>query len=180
MKFRGAGIDLEALATAELTYAERGATRGTLPSGYFHASRRARIGAGHSAFRQAVEALNGWNMHRGAGLVVASSRPTAEPGSVVVMRLGPPIVGVRVPCRVVYVIDEPDRRGFAYGTLRGHPESGEEAFVVELGGDGDVYLRIRAFSRPATLLARAGGPLTRLIQKVVTDRYVRALRRLVG
>ena len=30
---------------------------------------------------------------------------------------------LRAPCRVVYVIDEPDVRGFAYGTLPGHPES---------------------------------------------------------
>jgi uncharacterized protein (UPF0548 family) len=31
---------------------------------------------------------------------------------------------------VVYVVDEHDRRGFAYGTLRGRPESGEELFAV--------------------------------------------------
>ena len=36
---------------------------------------------------------------------------------------------LQAPCRVVYVIDEPDIRGFAYGTLPGHPESGEERFV---------------------------------------------------
>ena len=39
-------------------------------------------------------------------------------GSEVIVHLGP----VRAPCRVVYVVDEPDRRGFAYGTLPGHPE----------------------------------------------------------
>jgi uncharacterized protein (UPF0548 family) len=88
------------------------------------------------------------------------------------------MVGVVVPCRVVYVINEPSRSGFAYGTLPGHPEKGEEAFVVELSTDGQVHLVIRAFSRPATLLARAGGPLTRAIQELITERYVRALRAL--
>jgi uncharacterized protein (UPF0548 family) len=44
------------------------------------------------------------------------------PGTDVLAHLGP----IRVPCRVVYVLDEPERRGFAYGTLPGHPESGEE------------------------------------------------------
>jgi uncharacterized protein (UPF0548 family) len=32
--------------------------------------------------------------------------------------------------RVVAVADEPDRCGFAYGTLPGHAVCGEEAFVV--------------------------------------------------
>jgi uncharacterized protein (UPF0548 family) len=41
-------------------------------------------------------------------------------------------------------VDEPGRRGFAYGTLPGRPETGEEAFVVEKTND-DVYLVIRAF-----------------------------------
>jgi hypothetical protein len=31
----------------------------------------------------------------------------------------------------------------------------------------------RASSRPASILARAGGPLTRLTQEYVTNRYVR-------
>jgi uncharacterized protein (UPF0548 family) len=44
-------------------------------------------------------------------------------------RLGP--VGVvREPVRVVAVADEPDRCGFAYGTLPEHEVCGEEAFVV--------------------------------------------------
>jgi uncharacterized protein (UPF0548 family) len=35
-----------------------------------------------------------------------------------------------VPCRVVYVVDEPRRAGFAYGTLPGHPEIGGERVGV--------------------------------------------------
>jgi uncharacterized protein (UPF0548 family) len=169
-------VDLEKYATAELTYAVRGATRATLPPGYRHLSRRERIGTGPATFRRAVEALNGWHMHRSAGLAIVSATPTADVGSVTVMRPGLPVVGVVLPCRVVYVVNEPGRRGLAYGTLPGQPEQGEEAFVVELSTDGQVHLVIRAFSRPATLLARAGGPLTRAIQSLITDRYVRALR----
>lgn len=37
---------------------------------------------------------------------------------------------LRAPCRVVYTVTESRRRGFAYGTLPGHPECGEEAFVI--------------------------------------------------
>ncbi|MCW2761725.1 MAG: hypothetical protein JWR85_1926 [Marmoricola sp.] len=82
---------------------------------------------------------------------------------------------MNAPVRVVYRVDEERRKGFAYGTLPGHPESGEEAFVVELREDEQVTLTISAFSRPASRLARLGGPLTRIIQRWVTDRYLRAL-----
>jgi uncharacterized protein (UPF0548 family) len=77
-------------------------------------------------------------------------------------------------------VNEPHRKGFAYGTLAGHPERGEEAFVVELTPAGDVRLSIRAFSRPARLIARLGGPAGRAVQRWVTARYVRALRRLAN
>lgn len=76
---------------------------------------------------------------------------------------------------MVYLVDEDHRKGFAYGTLPGHPESGEEAFVVELGEDGQVTFTISAFSRPASVLARLGGPLSRAIQRWVTGRYLRAV-----
>ena len=84
-------------------------------------------------------------------------------------------LGLRAPVRVVYVVDEPARRGFAYGTLPGHPESGEEAFVVEISEGGSIVLTITAFSRPATRLARAAGVLGRRVQSRITDRYLSAL-----
>ena len=78
---------------------------------------------------------------------------------------------------MVWVVDEPDRRGFGYGTLPGHPESGEESFVVSLRPDGDVVYELRAFSRPATPLSRLGGPASRRVQTFALDRYVSAIRR---
>jgi uncharacterized protein (UPF0548 family) len=168
----------DAGAAGDLTYPERGATRGELPPGYGHLERTDPLGTGEAVFERAAAALLGWRMHLGAGLAVTASRPSAEVGAVVVTTLGWRPLGVRAPCRVVYTVDEPGRRGFAYGTLPGHPERGEEAFLVELGPDGAVRLTIRAFSRPASWLARAGGPLGRAAQRLVTARYVRALRRL--
>lgn len=81
----------------------------------------------------------------------------------------------RIPARVVYVIDEPDRKGFAYGTLPGHPERGEEAFVVERRADDSVWLVIRAFSRPANAVFWMAYPALRLMQAIFTARYERAL-----
>jgi uncharacterized protein (UPF0548 family) len=81
----------------------------------------------------------------------------------------------RIPARVVYVIDEPDRKGFAYGTLPGHPERGEEAFVVERRSDDSVWLVIRAFSRPSNAFFWAAYPALRILQAIFTARYERAL-----
>jgi uncharacterized protein (UPF0548 family) len=82
---------------------------------------------------------------------------------------------VNAPARVVYVIDEPKRRGFAYGTMHGHPESGEEAFIVDQTDDGSVWLEIRAFSRPASRRWWLVYPALRLSQAYYTRRYFRAL-----
>lgn len=82
---------------------------------------------------------------------------------------------VGAPCRVVYIIDEKDRKGFAYGTLSGHPESGEVAFIVDRTEDGSVWLTIRSLSRPAGWGWWLAYPVLRLTQWVYTRRYFRAL-----
>lgn len=166
------------LLNAPFTYAEVGATReAPLPSGYRHVRRDVRIGQGRETFDRASTALFGWRVHRGAGLGVVAQRPPL-PGLPVVIRIGLGRFALTAPCRVVYRIDQPDQRGFAYGTLPGHPECGEEAFLVHLTASGTVRFRITAFSRPATVLARLGGPLTSLAQEWATDRYVRSMTRL--
>jgi uncharacterized protein (UPF0548 family) len=81
----------------------------------------------------------------------------------------------RIPCRVVYVVDEPTRKGFAYGTLPGHPERGEEAFIVEYRDDDSVWLTLRAFSRPSNAFFWISYPALRLLQAWFTNRYERAL-----
>ena len=89
-----------------------------------------------------------------------------------IVRLGP----VRAPCRVVYVLDEPNHRGFAYGTLPGHAEIGEELFAVRFDPvTEEVHAECTAFSRHGTWWSRLGAPVTALLQRVVTKRYVRAV-----
>lgn len=166
-------MNREPTSTA-LTYPEVGATAGELPTGYRHVRRSRGIGVGADRFRTAADRLMGWEMHRGAGLGVDATTVRAEVGSVVVLRTRVGPLRVVAPCRVVAMIDEPRRRGFAYGTLPGHPEIGEESFVVTLEGDR-VLLRITAFSRPGRWWVRLGGPVGRRVQDRITDRYVAAL-----
>lgn len=85
------------------------------------------------------------------------------------------LLRLRFPCRVVYVLDEPQRRGFAYGTLPGHAERGEEAFLVDRHDDGSVWITIRAFSRPANAFWWLVDPVLRIAQHLATQRYLRAL-----
>jgi len=162
-----------ALAAEPFTYSDVGATSGELPGGYrvLSVSRQLR----RRDFAAAAEELLTWQVQERAGLVVEASSLTVAAGVVVWMTLGRGPIGVRAPCRVVYVVDEPGRAGFAYGTLPGHPESGEELFLLEQRPDGSVVFMVSAFSRPATLLARAGGPVGRLVQRRMTNRYLVAL-----
>lgn len=79
------------------------------------------------------------------------------------------------PVRVVFVVDEPTRRGAAFGTLPGHPLVGEELFVVEHREDDSVWLTVRIFSRPAGPLWTAALPALRLVQALFVRRYLREL-----
>ncbi|MBV8928396.1 MAG: DUF1990 domain-containing protein [Mycobacteriaceae bacterium] len=156
----------------DYTYPEVSATAGTLPDGYHHVRESAVIGHGRDRFESAAANVMRWGMLRGAGVRVQPSSDVAEVGSTVVVGLGP----VRAPCRVVYVVDEENRRGFAYGTLKGHPESGEELFSVRYEPSTEaVYAEVVAFSRHATWWSKAAGPITSLLQRAVTKRYLTAV-----
>jgi uncharacterized protein (UPF0548 family) len=165
-------VKLRDLAALPLTYADVGATAGQSPPGYHHVHESAVIGHGRQRFEKAADAVMRWGMLRGAGVRVEASTDVAAVGSEVLVGLGP----LRAPCRVVYVIDEPDRRGFAYGTLPGHPETGEELFAVRYDpADEAVYAEVTAFSRHGTWWSRLAGPITSLAQRVISKRYLRAV-----
>src|SRR3954447_2824427 len=130
--------DLDRLRNDPFTYAEVGASRRQLPTGYHHVRRSIGIGADQPRFQEAARLVMTWEMHRRSGLSVRASSNTAVEDAVAVLRMGWRALSVSAPVRVVYIVDQPHRKGFAYGTLPGHPESGEEAFVLELRNDGQV------------------------------------------
>jgi uncharacterized protein (UPF0548 family) len=155
------------------TYEDVGATvAGGRPAGYRHDRYQSRVG-GLDDFSRAREGLRHWQAHVGAGARVFPADPVEKGGSVLILlNMGP--LQMVAPCRIVEVIDEEDRFGFAYGTLPGHPERGEELFVVERG-EGCCTFRITAFSRPDQILVRLGGPAGRRVQRRTTHRYLRSL-----
>lgn len=152
----------------DLTYADVGATQhAVLPRGYRHLRYERVLSV---PYERAVETLMTWQAHRRTGLSPRPTAPRAATGVEVVCRLGP----FREPCRVVWALETPDRTGFGYGTLPGHPFTGEESFVLERVGDR-VTFTITVFSRPARWYTRLSGPLPGLAQRLFVRLYGRAV-----
>lgn len=167
--------NIAALADRSFNYPDVGATAGQLPTGYEHVRRSRVIGHGPADFAKASAALGAWELHRRSGLSVTVGTTQVAPGDDVLLGFGVGPFRLPIPCRVVYRVEEAARRGLAYGTLTGHPESGEELFVVAIGEDGEVAIEITAFSRPALWWSRMGSPVGKRVQAAVTGRYLAAL-----
>ncbi|MCB5910214.1 DUF1990 family protein [Streptomyces pinistramenti] len=166
---------------SDFSYPEVGATlRSPLPAGYSHLHVEVPIGHGRAVFAAAGEAVTTFRMHRASGVGIRADAGRAAPGVEVEVSLGVGPLRLPAPCRVVWRADEEDRIGFGYGTRTGHPECGEEGFVVTIRADGSVWFTVTAFSRPATLLTRLAGPLVPVAQRAYARRCGRTLRRLAN
>lgn len=169
---------LDQLAARPHNYDDVGRTQtGDVPAGYHQLTVRRRLGTGRAVFDRAVDALLHWQVQRVFGMDLSASSERVAVGAESLGRIGFGPLALQVPCRVVWVSEEPDRSGYAYGTLAGHPEAGEEAFVLTLEGEA-VMFTISAFARPATWYAALGGPVTRLAQRGIANRYTARLKRL--
>lgn len=163
------------LRAAPFSYEPVGGPRHHAPAGFDDMQRSTLLV--RRDFDAAANDLFSWRVHDRAGLLVCASDIPLEVGTVTLMRWGVGPLSVKIPCRVVNVIDEARRKGFSYGTLPGHPETGEEQFLLEQHDDGRIAFTITAYSRPASPLARLGGPVTRAAQRYMTQQYLTALDR---
>lgn len=174
---------LQRSLSAVPTFDEVGLTRpavldgAPLPTGWNHLVLSRPVGRGRAAFEAAAECVLAWGMHRGAGIRVRAEASRAVQGTTMVSGIGVGPLRISAPCRVVWTVDEPDRRGFGYATLPGHPERGEEAFLVALAPDGTVTFTVAAFSRPALWWSRLAGPVVVLLQHVAARAYTWSVRR---
>ncbi|MFB6842243.1 DUF1990 family protein [Streptomyces sp. NPDC056361] len=175
------GLSRPAHPRPTLTYREVEATRTpeALPGGYHLLRHSVVVGSGRAAFETAGAAVTTWRMHRASGATVRSAAPRAEPGVSLEVSLGVGRFRLAAPCSVIWTAYEQNRVGFAYGTLTGHPECGEESFVVSLEPGGAVRFTVTAFSRPAAWYTRLAGPLIPRLQLAYARRLGRTLRRLV-
>lgn len=161
------------LRALELTYPADGGLRSP---GYWGYAMSGVLGHGEACFEHAAARVLAHEVFLRSGIGVAASSPTAELGSVLRVRIPVGPVGFTGFSRVVEIVDEPGRRGLAYGTLPGHPQSGREDLVVEIDREGVVRLHVTAFSRPLAWYARLGRPITRALQLRMARRFLRAIR----
>jgi uncharacterized protein (UPF0548 family) len=122
--------------------------------------------------RWAVKTRSGFEVD-GAGTAEVS----VIEGANVWLRLAIGPFEVREPIRVIAVVDYPMRCGFSYGTLDGHPVSGEEAFILHRAtAPGPVLLTIRSLTRPAPRgLWRYAFPILLVAQRFFRKRYLSSL-----
>jgi len=173
---------LEGLAGAAFTYAPVGVTAsdGLAPASYFRDHTRVELGWGEDAWAAAKAALASWATHDLGWLVIVPARPVQREGGAFasVLRVGGLVWWA--PCRIVYTVDEPDRRGFAIGTIGPHPEAGEERFMVSRDpGTGAVHYDLLAVSRPRHWAPRLCLPWTRRLQRRFAADSSAAMRRAV-
>ena len=167
----------EEQASLPITYKNAGMTRGGPHRGY--RSHRESVSLGTGTFDKALECLRNWGAQRGAGFGVYPERPVAQGMAVLVYgRLGR--LYTSVCCRVIYVVHDEDRYGFAYGTLPHHVERGEESFMISKDKEGNVTFTVESCSRPAKAISWLGYPVSRAIQARITRRYLESLRTAVG
>lgn len=164
----------------ELSYAYVGATRSSLPYGYRLGRRVVGLGDGAGVFERASEGLRRWQAHLRAGVGVRPADAGLEEGLAVVLAVPVAFVHVTVACRIVYVIDEPRRFGFAYGTLPHHVIEGEEVFIIERDEADAVRFVVSAFFRPRGPVMAAGAPLVHALDQRLVGRYLRGLQQHVA
>lgn len=164
------------------SYTEVGHSLDRSPVGYNIDHNRVMLGKGGEVFARACGALRAWTMFPSPWTRIVPTDAPIVVGQSVAMLAHVYGLWWLNACRIVYVIDEtkPVRRfGFAYGTLPGHVECGEERFMIEWLADDTVWYDLRAFSRPRFWLVRLAKPLARGLQRRFAVESKLAMQRAV-
>ena len=133
-----------------------------VPHGFVRGHMRTQIGHGRKAFEAACAALRRWEHFNLGWVRVANPEVSIEPGEIVAVEAHTFGLWSVNYSRILYVIDEPDRFGFGYGTTPMHVERGEERFLIEhYPVSGEVYYDLLAVSQPAHWLVKLASPFAR-------------------
>lgn len=148
------------------------------PGGWRAYERTVLLGSGPQLWEGVSTAVVSWGVKTSSGFAVdppldPGRTPRAGDRSWLVARLGP--FRLREPVQVIEVVSTDRRAALSYGTLEGHPVSGEEAFVAHRDADGSVHLTLRSLTRPGRGPWRALFPAVLVAQRLYRRRYLRAL-----
>ncbi len=122
------------------------------------------LGKGEKVWQRAKEALQNWEQFPAPWTKIEPKAPLKE-GQVVAVLFRLFGLWFLNSTRIVYTLDSEKEYGFAYGTLPGHVEKGEECFWIERNEEGEVSYHIRAFSQPAYWIIWLGYPVARYYQR---------------
>lgn len=141
---------------------------------------RVLLGSGDACFACACDALREWRMFPSPWTRIHPAKAPISEGQAVVIQIHAFGLWSLNAARIVYTIDRADEFGFAYGTLPGHAESGEERFMIRRNAAGEVFYDLFAFSRPRHFFTIAGFPVARYLQKRFARESLESMRQAVA
>lgn len=168
---------LASQAAAPFSYPHVGCTRGELPAGWAVDRYRTVLGPGRAAFERAKDLVRRWTMFQMSWIELYTPDAPIRAGTTVGILARSLGLWAVNAARIVHVVDEPKCFGFAYGTLPGHVEKGEELFLVEHTPEDLVVYSILAVSKPRAPLARVAHPWVRREQRRFGRDSLAAMRR---
>ena len=183
---------LLSLKDAPLSYAPVGCTRESrqgepVPPAFNRDHERVLLGKGEGVFRRACGAVRQWQMMPPSVVQPCPAGVPIEEGAMVANLFRAWTLGgwLVLPTRILYLVDEATgeftRSGFAYGTVQGHWEHGEERFLVEWDRrDDSVWYDLLVFSRPRHPLAKLAYPYTRYEQGRFRRLSCAAMRKILS
>jgi uncharacterized protein (UPF0548 family) len=181
--FDPSDAEIESFLTAQrdlpFSYEEVGASRDKIPQNYPINHRLVQIGSGAEAFASAKFSIQLWTMYRLDWTRLYPRDAPIAVGETVCVVVNHTFCWSINPCRIVYVLDEKgetEKFGFAFGTLPGHSETGEEKFTVEWRHQDDsVWFELLSFARPHDTLAKIGFPFVGFFQRKFAEDAAQAM-----
>lgn len=136
---------------------------------------RTLIGRGAKAFGLAIREFKQWTQFDLGWARVANPQTSIEPGRLVVVEVHSLGLWSLNLSQIVAIDHSETRFGFIYKTTAHHLEQGEERFLLQFDrGADEVWYETEAVSRPRSLFAWMGYPVTRhLQQQFAQDSHLR-------
>jgi uncharacterized protein (UPF0548 family) len=151
-----------------------------LSKGFVRDHTRSQIGHGEVAFETAKTAFRAWRHFDLGWVCVANPTVAIKPEEIVAVQAHALGLWSLNFSRILYVIDEPHRFGYGYGTTALHVERGEERFLLEFDPiSGAVHYDLLAVSQPAHWMAQLAYPYTRSQQRRFARESHRRMRKLL-
>lgn len=156
---------LKEQSSLPFSYPEVNASKTEQVAGYDNDHNKIYLGKGETVWQNAKIALQNWQQFPQSWTTTLPKKTPLKNEETVAVFFRMFGIWWMNAARIVYILDDEKWFGFAYGTLPGHVECGEECFWIEKEADGSIFYHIRAFSKPRFWMAKLGYPIARAYQR---------------